>query len=192
MACNKYQSALIYTIKTDNGLYVGSTCNFAKRKDEHKSNCFNEKSKQYNLKVYKNIRENGGEYSIEIYKMFPCNSKEELYIAEENVRKEINANLNSLRCFRTKEDKKQQKKECEKRYYMKHNDKIKQYQKKHYSENSDIRNEKNKEYQQKNKEIISKQRSEKVTCECGCEVSRRNIARHIKSQYHINLINQVI
>ena len=27
-----------------------------------------------------------------------------------------------------------------------------------------------------------------ITCECGCEVSKRNIARHIKTEKHINLI----
>jgi len=192
MEQNKYKNGLIYTIKTDNGIYVGSTCDFAKRKDEHKSNCFNEFSKQYYIKVYKNIRENGGEYSMEIYKMFPCNSQEELRIEEENARKELNANLNALRCFRTEEDKKQQKKECDKRYYEKHFDKLKQYQQKHYSENTQRRNKENKEYQQKNKEKISKQRSEKITCECGCEVTRRNISRHRKSKNHVALMNKDI
>ena len=104
MACNKYQNGLIYSIKTDNGLYVGSTCDFARRRYLHKSKCFNENSDKYNLKVYKNIRENDGEYSIEIYKMFPCNSVDELRSEEENVRKHLNPNLNRYKCIRTKED----------------------------------------------------------------------------------------
>ena len=214
MEQNKYQDGLIYTIKTDNGIYVGSTCDFVRRKTNHKSSCFNENSEQYNIKLYQNIRENGGEYSMEIYKLFPCNSKEELYIAEEKVRKELNPNLNSIKCFRTEEEKdewfsqnKDNKKQYDKQLYEENKEKIKQRVKEYREENKEkikqqakeyrnIKKEsiaaRNKEYQQKNKEIISKQRSEKVTCECGCEVSRRNITRHIKSQYHINLMNQVI
>jgi predicted GIY-YIG superfamily endonuclease len=104
MEQNKYQDAVIYTIKTDTGLYVGSTCDFAQRKFQHKGCCFVENRKEYNLKLYQNIRENGGEYSIEIYKMFPCNNKEELHKQEEEVRKYLNPNLNSNKAYRTKED----------------------------------------------------------------------------------------
>lgn len=104
MECNKYQDGLIYTIKTDNGLYVGSTCDFAVRKKNHKTSCFNEKSDKYNTKLYQNIRENGGEYSIELYKLFPCNTNEELRTEEEEVRKYLNANLNSQRAFMSEEE----------------------------------------------------------------------------------------
>jgi len=111
MEQNKYQDAVIYTIKTDTGLYVGSTYDFAHRKNSHKSHCFNENSEHYNVKLYQNIRENGGEYSIEIYKMFPCNSAEELHKEEEEVRKYLNSNLNSNKAYRTKEEKKEYNKE---------------------------------------------------------------------------------
>ena len=178
MACNKYQGALIYTIKTDNGLYVGSTCNFARRKTNHKSNCFNENDKKvYDYKVYKNIRENGGEYAIEIYKLFPCNNSNELRIEEENVRTQLNANLNDKKCFNSITE-------------------IKQYHRKYKSDNREKNIQKIKLSQHnsyiKNKEIISKKMSEKITCECGCQIARRNISTHRKSNKHINLINQVI
>ena len=95
MEANIYQNGLIYTIKTDNGLYVGSTINFIKRKSKHKNSIYNENVKHYNCKLYKNIRENEGVYSIEIYKLFPCNTNDELRIQEEKIRVELNANLNS-------------------------------------------------------------------------------------------------
>jgi len=41
-------------------VYVGLTTNFTNRKRHHKCNCHNEKGKAYNLKVYINIRDNGG------------------------------------------------------------------------------------------------------------------------------------
>ena len=40
--------------------YVGSTKNFNRRRASHKSNCNNEKSKEYNYNVYHFIRVNGG------------------------------------------------------------------------------------------------------------------------------------
>jgi len=163
MACNKYQNGLIYTIKTDNGLYVGSTCDFTDRKYKHKHSCFNENSKQYNLKVYKNIRENGGEYSIEIYKMFPCNSYEELRIEEKNVIKYLNPNLNTYSAFQSVEERKEYKK---------------------IKDSKRDRKEYQKEYRKQNKEKFA----EKITCECGCQIRKHHISRHRKSQKHLNLM----
>ena len=40
-------------------VYVGSTTNFTKRKQQHKSRCLNSNEKNYNLKVYVSIREYG-------------------------------------------------------------------------------------------------------------------------------------
>ena len=163
MACNKYQNGLIYTIKTDNGLYVGSTCDFTRRKGEHKSKCFNENCKEYKFKVYKNIRENGGEYTIEIYKMFPCNSVDELRIEEKNVIKYLNPNLNTMSAFQSVEEKKE---------YIKKYKEQKKY--KEYTKN----------YRQQNKEKFA----EKITCECGCQIRRDDIAKHRKNKKHLNLM----
>jgi len=40
-------------------MYIGSTIDFIRRRHEHKKNCNNEKNKNYNLPIYKFIRENG-------------------------------------------------------------------------------------------------------------------------------------
>ena len=40
-------------------MYIGSTIDFIRRKHEHKKTCNNEKNKNYNLPIYKFIRENG-------------------------------------------------------------------------------------------------------------------------------------
>ena len=173
MECNKYQDGLIYTIKTDNGLYVGSTCDFAVRKRCHKSSIYNEKNPKYKYKLYQNIRENGGEYSIEIYKMFPCNNEKELFMEEEKVRKYLNPNLNTNKCFTTKEELKN---------YMR------DYSKEYRGKNKRNLKEMSREYYQINKEIISQKRSEIITCECGCQTSRRNISTHRKSKKHLNLM----
>ena len=170
MEQNKYQNGVIYTIKTDNGLYVGSTIDYRKRKNSHKSKCFNENDKLYNLNLYQNIRENGGEYSIEIYKMFPCNSYEELIKGEEDVRKYLNPNLNMRKCFTTDEEFKEQRKQ----YTL-----------------TDGHKERRKAFYQKNKDNILERMSEKIICECGCSTTRGTITRHRKSKKHIKLINNM-
>ena len=41
------------------GLYVGHTTNFTKRRAYHRQVCLNENSKWHNLPLYQHIRENG-------------------------------------------------------------------------------------------------------------------------------------
>lgn len=100
-----YNKAIIYTIKCDdiniNLIYVGSTCNYNKRKFDHKAKCNNENSKGYNNPKYKIIRANGGwnNFTMQPYKKFPCNDKIELNIEEESCRVLLNANMNSYKCY---------------------------------------------------------------------------------------------
>ena len=94
-----YKNGVIYTIKTDTGIYVGSTTDYRDRARHHKKCVWNEQGHMYNSKLYQNIRENKGEYRIEIYKMCPCDTFEQLRTEEERVRTELNANLNTFRCY---------------------------------------------------------------------------------------------
>ena len=48
-----------------------------------------------------------------------------------------------------------------------------------------------KEYVEDNKEKIKEQRREKITCECGKTICRHDLARHKRSQYHINNVSQI-
>ncbi len=194
MACNKYQGGLIYTIKTDNGLYVGSTCDFAKRKLGHKACSFNENNKHYNCKVYKNIRENGGKYTIEIYKMFPCNSKKELRIEEEEVRKHLNANLNMVRAFISEEENKIHR--AEYREKNKEQLKIKSTEwRKNNSEKNTLSSKKwtenNKEKQKEMNKICDKRKAEIITCECGIQITKGSLLRHQKSNKHLKLMEEL-
>ena len=78
-----------------------------------------------------------------------------------------------------------------KQYYQNNRDKTKQY----YQDNRDHRLEYNKQYRQDNPEYfkqyyqhnqkkISNYKSEKITCECGCMVSRRHMSQHKKTKKH--------
>jgi len=65
--------------------YIGSTTDFTKRKNHHKYCCNNDKSREYQIKKYVFIRENGGWDNwkmIEIEK-FPCNDKREAQSREQ-------------------------------------------------------------------------------------------------------------
>jgi predicted GIY-YIG superfamily endonuclease len=83
----------IYTIKTGNSLYVGSTKNFTQRKYQHKKNIekVNNKSQK---KLYDTIRQNG-EWDMRIYKECDYNICYELKIKENEVIKELGADLNT-------------------------------------------------------------------------------------------------
>ena len=91
-----YSKSVIYTIKTDSGIYVGSSCNFSKRKSAHKQIVKNNWFKDRLL--YKNIRENDKQYTIEIFKMYPCNNHVELFTEEQRIYKLLNPNLNTYEC----------------------------------------------------------------------------------------------
>ena len=164
MACERdYSKALIYTIKTNDGLYVGSTHNFKKRKINHKSNIYNENNHHYNCKLYKNIRANDGDWNMEILHLFPCENGIELRQEEGRVMLELNANLNMVRAYTSEEETSEHKKL--------------------YYENNRVQR---KEYREKHRDEISVRRREKVICECGCKSARGEISRHRKTKKHLN------
>jgi len=158
-----YSKAVIYTIRSKDHLYIGSTINFISRKNQHKACIYNENSKKYNFKLYKTIRENDGEWSMRPYRAFPCNSKMELNIEEERIRCELNANLNSQSCGSG----------CatEKEYLIKY-----------YQENKEKLCEQRKQYREENREKLK----EKITCECGCILRRDSLSRHKRTKKHLD------
>jgi len=188
---NKYNNSVIYIIKCKNetikDCYIGSTINFKNRKSCHKSRCYNENSKLFNLKVYKFIRDNGGWNNFEIKEMIThnCNNKEELLKLEGEYIKSYKPSLNNRIAGRTK-------KEYKKEYIENNKDKIKKYNKEYNKEyrekNKDKIKEKDKQYRENNKDKIK----EKITCECGSIVNKSVFARHKKSKKHITYIENNI
>ena len=168
-----YSKTMIYKLvhKEDydsENIYIGSTTDFVRRKNEHKSSCNNEKHKEYNAKKCQYIRENGGWECfnmIEVEK-FPCNDKREAEAREEFWKCHYNSQLNMKRAYRNDEQRIEQCKElC----------------KKHYEQNKEKRLEYQKEYNEQNKEKIL----EKIICECGCIIRKDCLTRHLKSQKHL-------
>lgn len=162
-----YSKCIIYTIRTPTGLYVGSTCNYTNRKYKHKSAIHYDKAPSYNLKLYKNIRENNDEWDMKPYSMFPCQNKMEMNVEEERVRRELNADLNMVCCvfdkekyYKTKakyiQDNKEKIYKKNKQYYEDNKEKIceyqKQYGKKYYQDNKEKNKEKRAEYMKQYRE----------------------------------------
>ena len=197
-----YSKAIIYTIRTDDGLYVGSTIDFKQRKRGHKCCLNNENKKEYNYKLYRNIRANDGEYRIELYKPFPCNSKRELEEEEERIRIELDANLNERRAYLTEEERRKLDNERVKIYYQQNKDKVSANSKEWHEKNREeilkrmklykVKNkEKLKLYYEKNKEKANARQREKITCECGCVSTRVNISTHRRTKKHLYLMKQL-
>ena len=130
--------------------YIGKTTNFKNRIREHKSSCYNENSKKYNLKLYQYIRENGGINNwnfieIETNKYDDKDSA----IRERYWVENLNATLNSLIPSRTLKE-----------YYEKNRKELNEYQKEYLYNNKDIIKKKAKEYRNKNIEIIKEKQKE--------------------------------
>jgi post-segregation antitoxin (ccd killing protein) len=83
------------------------------------------------------------------------------------------------------QDNKEIIKDKKKKIYEKNKEIILQKQKEYNEKNKEIILQKQKEYNEKNKEIIKQKKNEKITCECGCEVSRTNLPRHRKTKNHL-------
>ena len=165
-----YSKIIIYKIihKEDydnKNIYIGSTTNFVNRKNRHK-NCYNNPNdKKYHLKMYENIRENGGWEMwnmIEIEK-YPCFDKNESLKREREWIEYYKSKLNIILPTRTD-------KEYGIEYYQKNKEKINEY----HNQYRDHNKEKLIEYEK----IRNKT---KIKCDkCGCEVVR--LDRHKKSK----------
>ena len=143
---------VIYTIKTANGLYVGSTINFKNRCDNHRDEL---NLRRYDNILYKNILSNNGIYKIEIYCNVNCRDRRQLKFFEEQYRIILHANLNSYRAFITEDEKRASSKLAQNNFKSKNPT----YYDKHY------------------------------VCECGGKYSYKHKSRHMKTQKHINFIN---
>ena len=169
-------------------VYVGHTGAFANRKWHHKGNCNNENSKCYNYKIYQTIRDNGGweKWRMVCIAEEECETKRQAEMVEERYRLELNANMNSQRCYVTEE-----RKEYNKEYAKEHKEEIKAYKKEYREEHKEEIKEYRKEYQEQHKEEIKKYKSKKYTCACGNELTWNNKAKHERTKKHKEFLHSV-
>jgi len=160
-----YSKSIIYTIRTRDSLYVGSTTNFINRKYHHNCCIYQKK----NRKLYETINKNNGEWDMKPYKEFPCENKLQLNIEEERIRCELKADLNMNSCifslekhkirqkkkqenlkikYRTDAEAKMKKREADKKYREENKDKIKE----NYNNNKEARLKCSKKWKDANKD----------------------------------------
>jgi hypothetical protein len=193
-----YQKTIIYKIVcndlkiTDN--YVGSTTNFVSRKSNHKYHCTNEKSPNYNFKIYEIIRKNCGweNFSMIEIEKFPCNDVNEATKRERYHFENLNSNLNSK--FPQRDVKEwyitnrhiinNKKKE----YREKNKEKISMCEKEYRKNNKEKMSIRDKEKYIKFKEKIQERHKEKVLCGCGIEINKSHKLRHLKTKKHKDLM----
>jgi len=157
-----YSQTLIYKIVckdlTIPELYVGHTNNFRVRKNKHKWDC-NKKD----FLIYKTINNNGGWDNWEMIEIekYPCKDGNEARARERYWYEELNAKLNSFIPLRTNEEKQN--------YYQEKKSEISIQQKTYY---------------ETNKEKIN----EKINCECGCIITKKNMTKHKKTKKHLGVL----
>ena len=188
-----YSKTIIYKIVCNDlnitDVYVGHTTNFTKRKALHKYDCNNINRKNYNLKIYNTIRNNGGFENwsmIEIEKFQDCNDINEASARERYYYELLNAKLNTNHPGRNVKEyheiNKDKIKEYKNEYYEKNKDKIQEY----YEKNKD----KIKEYYENNKDKINVMKNTPHICDiCNGRYTYANRAIHFKSPKHQTALN---
>ena len=181
-----YNNSIIYKLCCKDPeikeIYVGSTTNFTRRKQNHKSICNNINDKKYNLNVYKFIRNNGGWDNWEMVEVerYKAIDKQDLHKQERYILEQLGGTLNSQIPNRSIKEWKEYNKE----YHKEWRDNNKEYFKDYRENNKEKFKEYNKEWKDNNKDKMKeyfKKSKEKVECDiCGKILNRGSLNIHNK------------
>lgn len=176
-----YSNTCIYKLVhfddlNDENIYVGHCTNIVQRRYNHRTACCKPDNRDYNLKVYQFIRENGGwdQWEMILIEKYPCDNGDQARARERYWKRELNATLNKNEPGRTikewrennkerlvekakiyYEDNKEEIAEKVKEYYENNKNKILEERKQYRKDNKEKIAEKNKEYREDNKEILA-------------------------------------
>lgn len=190
MKMSVYQNGKIYTLrcKNNNEIYVGSTIQpLYKRFFGHKTN-----SKNSDCKLYTFV-EDWNDWYIELYELYPCNSREELCKREGEVIRLIGT-LNGKRegldiPVKHSEDKSEYNKYYGKNY--RDMDKVNEWSKKEViCDKCGILTHRHhlSRHQKSDMCIGGKNMDNYMICECGIEIYKPDIKRHLKTKKHLELM----
>ena len=182
-----YSKGQIYTVRCydDKSLiYVGSTVQLLSKR-------FSAHRKRIEFSLYQYVNEhyagNWGKWYIELYELYPCNSKQELNKREGEIIREI-ATINKVIPNRTPKEWRQDNadtiREKKKQYYEANLDTIKEYKKTYRQINADDIKEKKKQYRQDNADALKEKRK---------QYYQQNVdsITEYQKQYHQNNIEKV-
>ena len=141
--------------------YVGHTCNEVKRRYGHKYNCTNDKSKKYNLWVYRFIRDHGGwdNWQLIIHEALAVTNKAAAVWRERFWCEFYNATLNKQVPGRTD----------------------KEYGVKYHAEHREEQNKRSAAWILANSAYLK----EKHTCICGGKFTTSDHRKHLKTKLHL-------
>jgi hypothetical protein len=157
-----YQNGKIYTIRNRNDstlIYVGSTTtSLCLRMAEHRK-----MSLKYCENMFYSKIEDWKDWYIELYEIYPCNSREELFKREGEIIREIGT-LNSRIAGRThkewRDDNVDKVRDKNKQYYEQNKDVCSINNRKYRENNQDKIREYMKEYKEKNKDKLKEYKRE--------------------------------
>ena len=199
-----YSKSCIYIIKfhsIDSLVYIGSTI----RPLNVRFNCHKYDN---GTSLYKFIEDNNnGDWSccyINSLCPYPCNNADELekkegeYIKlfkESDYYQVINKNIagrklkeyyidNAIKYQKYRDDNKELLSKKQKKYREENKELLIERKKKFYNDNKNKIAEKQKEYRNENQDKIKEKYKEIIKCECGCEITKKHLARHKKSLKH--------
>jgi hypothetical protein len=158
---------VVYKLVVGEMVYIGSTSDLKKRVGCHKLDCFNSNSNNYNVPLYKYIRDNHIDFNIievevleEIENLFLTNKENEINARKReqyhiDIQDEIVGGnlLNDIRAYITEEEYKLHKAQ----------------------------------YYQQNKEKLS----QKFDCACGGKYRYKHKAQHFKTKKHLDYISKL-
>tara|TARA_R110001632_G_scaffold182967_1_gene303052 strand:- start:257 stop:862 length:606 start_codon:yes stop_codon:yes gene_type:complete len=198
-----YQNGKIYKLWSPEGddIYIGSTTEtLCRRKAGHRTSFYadNNISSKVLFEKYTDVR-------IELIEECPCDNKSKLIAREGHYIRTLEC-VNKCVPDRTKQEYLKDNKEYYKKLRQDTKEHTSEYKKEYYKNNKEHIKERVKEYQENNKEELLEKmkqyrkthyqnlkelKSEKITCECGWDISRANLARHRLSQTHIKLTSNM-
>mgnify|MGYP003128030937 CR=1 FL=1 len=180
---------VVYRIydNTNGNVYYGSTTETVSRRMASHRSSYKKylNGTQHYIKSFDILK--NGDYSyniveeVEYENKYELHNRERFYIENNECVNKLVPNRNKKQYYEDNKDKILEKK---KNYHKNNKDKFKQYR----EDNKDKIKQKDKKYYQNNKDKINEKQKEKITCECGCIVSRTNLNRHKKSKKHLKLI----
>jgi hypothetical protein len=178
-----YANTVIYKIVCNDSsiteCYVGHTTDFAVRKYSHKKTCINEKSKDYNTKLYITIRANGGweNYTMIEIQKYPCKDATEARIKEREWFETLNARLNM--CYPQRDFAE---------YYQANRERIRDQVNLYNFTHKEEISAQQKLYRASHKEEIKERRAKTFMCECGKETTHDHKSRHLLTKFHQQFI----
>ena len=188
----------IYIIKNNinDKVYVGSTTkeNITHRLYQHILGSLNDNKSQKHGKLLRAIKEIGDDhFTIELIENIECEDLVEVrhkegywirYYESWKNDKGYNTRLEGRTKREYYNDTKDHTLECVKKYYENNKEARDEYKKQHYTENREHFRNYKKEWYEKNKETRNLKAKERVVCECGAEVCRGALQRHLQTERH--------